>query len=215
MLFLGFGKVCYNKDMTRRGGNNRGKIRRLLSRWRDEWRMTCYGLVLATRKLRFWVFFVPSFVIFGTLLVLLAPGLAGVNLIFTLGFPDGLKVIGDAFLGLFGAGQNFTDWLIVFSISLLQAILIALLAIVWKKRKNAVEVQNAGIAAGLAILGSGCPTCGTALMMPLLSGVFGTGVLGFAGALSGVVTALAVVVALFTLKKLGPEIYVIMAEEKL
>jgi len=177
--------------------------------------MTFMGLVLATKKLRFWAVFVPSFVIFGTLLVLLAPGLAGVQLIGTFGFPEGLKVIFDAFLGLFGVNQNFTDWIIVFSISLLQAILIALLTIVWKKRKSAAEVQNTGIVAGLAILGSGCPTCGTALMMPLLTGVFGTGALGFAGALSGVVTVAAVIVALFTLKKLGPEVYVIMMEEKL
>ncbi|MBQ6394388.1 hypothetical protein IJH97_01375 [Candidatus Saccharibacteria bacterium] len=191
----------------------RGK--RLLTKWQDEWKMTFMGLVLATKKLRFWAVFVPSFVIFGTLLVLLAPGLAGVQLIGTLGFPEGLKVIFDAFLGLFGVNQNFTDWIIVFSISLLQAILIALLTIVWKKRKSAAEVQNTGIVAGLAILGSGCPTCGTALMMPLLTGVFGTGALGFAGALSGVVTVAAVIVALFTLKKLGPEVYVIMMEEKL
>lgn len=190
-------------------------VKRQLAKWQDEWKMTFSGLILATKKPRFWAVFVPSFVIFGTLLVLLAPGMAGINLIGTLGFPEGLKVIFDAFLGLFGVNQNFTDWVIIFVISLLQASLIALLTIVWKKRKSATEVQNTGIAAGLAILGSGCPTCGTALMMPLLSGVFGTGALGFAGALSGIVTMLAVVVALFTLKKLGPEVYVIMMEEEL
>lgn len=134
-------------------------------------------------------------------------------MIFALGLPDGLKVIFDAFLGLLSIGQNFTDWLIIFSISLLQAIIIAMLSMAWKKRKNTMAAQNTGIAAGLAILGSGCPTCGTALMMPLLSGAFGTGVLSFAGALSGMMTAVAFIVALFTFKKLGPEIYVIMMEE--
>ena len=186
-----------------------------LKKWCErQWEQSKFaisGLLLATKKKHFWLGFVPTFCIFGTLLNLLSGGFAAFNLIGVLGFPDGLKVIWDAFLQTFGINRNFIDWLGIFLLALLQGLLIGLLVVVIKHSKtgtdNSASVQNSGIVAILAILGSGCPTCGTALLTPILTTIFGSGV-ALTGTVSAVVTWLALLLALFTIKKLGYNAYV-------
>lgn len=196
-------------------------VRGWLARWLDECKMAAYGIVLATRYPRFVITTVVSFLVFGTLMNLLAAGGAAIGLI--MAAPDWgnkLKVISDAFLKLFGlAGVIWVDWLMVFVVALLQGIVIGLVVLVWKKRRdeqkqNAANVQTAGLAAGLGVLGAGCPTCGTTLFTPLLVSVFGTGGYPVAGTISGVLTALAVIVILWSLKKMGLEAYVMIVSEK-
>lgn len=137
-----------------------------------------------------------------------------------------LKIIGDGFLSLFGVGRNFWDWLLTFSITILQSILIALVALVWQKKRrsqksqivatatNADHLQNAGLAAGLAILGSGCPTCGTTLLAPVLGTLFSSSSYALAGTISGILTAAAVIVALLSLKRIGGDAYALIISEK-
>ena len=177
----------------------------------EQCKFSVRGLFLATKEKHFWFGFVPTFCIFGTLLNLLSGGFAAFNLIGTLGFPDGLKVIWDAFLQTFGVNRNFVDWLSIFLLALLQGTLIGLLVTVIKYSKkgtdNSASVQNSGIVAILAVLGSGCPTCGTALLTPVLTAIFGSGV-ALAGTVSAMITWLAILLALVTLKKLGYNAYV-------
>ncbi len=188
----------------------------------DEWwehgKFSVRGLFLATKEKHFWFGFVPTFCIFGTLLNLLSGGFAAFNLIGALGFPGGLKVIWDAFLQTFGVNRNFTDWLSIFLLALLQGLLIGLLVTVIKYSKkgadNSASVQNSGIVAILAVLGSGCPTCGTALLTPVLTAIFGSGV-ALAGTVSVVITWLAILLAFFTLKKLGYNAYVAIVTSNL
>lgn len=188
----------------------------------DEWwehgKFSVRGLFLATKEKHFWLGFIPTFCIFGTLLNLLSGGFAAFNLIGTLGFPDGIKVIWDAFLQTFGVNRNFVDWLSIFLLALLQGILIGLLVTVIKYSKkgtdNSASVQNSGIVAILAVLGSGCPTCGTALLTPILTAIFGSGV-ALAGTVSAIITWLAILLALFTLKKLGYNAYIAIITKNL
>ena len=184
----------------------------------EQCKFSVRGLFLATKEKHFWFGFIPTFCIFGTLLNLLSGGFAAFNLISTLGFPDGLKVIWDAFLQTFGVNRNFVDWLSIFLLALLQGILIGLLVTVIKYSKkgtdNFASVQNSGIVAILAVLGSGCPTCGTALLTPVMTTVFGSGV-ALAGTVSAVITWLAILLALFTLKKLGYNAYVAIVTNRL
>lgn len=175
-----------------------------------QWQTAVKGVILATRERRFLVAFVIAFLIFGTIMNLLAGGTAGVKLLFNGSF----SVLAKAFLGLFGVGMSFVDWILVFLISLLQGVLIGLLALVWKTRKDSADLQNTGIVAGLAILGTGCPTCGTTLLAPVVGAVVGGGGLAIAGTVSGILTGAAVVVALFALKKLGMEAYGIMISKE-
>ena len=159
-----------------------------VEKWLDKTKMSAIGIVLACREWQFWTVFVPIFIVFGTLLSLLSGGLGAINLFFVSDFGGKMQILGDGFLGFLGKDRIFLDFLQNIAIALLQALLIALIVIVYKKRKqSSLErkqnekkqkqnetgmLSNAGIAAGLALLGSGCPTCGTTLITPIVASIF-------------------------------------------
>lgn len=212
--------LCYNNNMSR-GGKTWS-----WARWFDEWRLAGSGILLATRERRFVLTALLTFVIFGTIMSLLSGSTAAWSLFWATDLAGKLAIIGDGFLALFGVGRSFLDWLLLFSIAVLQAILIGLVALVWQKKRrsqssqvaataaNADNLQSAGLAAGLAVLGSGCPTCGTTLLMPLIGTLFSTSSYALAGVISGVLTAAAVLVALLTLKRLGNDAYALIVSER-
>lgn len=203
-----------------------GGYKHRLERWADEWKMAVSGIVLATRERRFLCAALLTFIIFGTLINLLSGSTSALDLFWAADLPGKLSIIGNAFLAIFGIGRNFWDWALLFFITLLQSILIGLVALVWQKRRrnkkeqvvataqNADNVQSAGLAAGLAILGSGCPTCGTTLLMPLLGTLFSSSSYMLAGILSGLLTAAAVLLALWSLKRIGKDAYVMIISER-
>ena len=147
---------------------------------------------------------------------LLSGGLSKFELIRIQGFPKGLRIIGESFLGIFGVNQPFFDWLPVFFIALLQGVLIGLIVLLWKKKReqNSANLEKAGIITGLIALGAGCPTCGTTLITPLIGAIFSTGSLSIAGTISTVVTWLAIIIAILSIKRLGEETYVTIVNEQ-
>ena len=185
-------------------------------KWCDEFVLAGKGILLATKEKRFWYGFIPSFFFFGLLINLLQGGFSKFELMHALGFPHCFKIIADSFLAIFGVNQPFFDWLPVFAISLLQGILIGLIVLLWQKKKdqNSANLEKAGIITGLIALGAGCPTCGTTLLTPLLGAIFSTGSLAIAGTISIIVTALAIIIAILSLKRLGEETYVIIINEE-
>ena len=185
-------------------------------KWCDEFVLASKGILLATKEKRFWYGFIPSFFFFGLLINLLQGGFSKFELMHALGFPHCFKIIADSFLAIFGVSQPFFDWLPVFAISLLQGILIGLIVLLWQKKKdqNSANLEKAGIITGLIALGAGCPTCGTTLLTPLLGAIFSTGSLAIAGTISIIVTVLAIIIAILSLKRLGEETYVIIINEE-
>ena len=184
-------------------------------KWCDDFVLAGKGILLATKEKKFWLGFVIAFLFFGTLMNLLSGGLSKFELMGALGFPKNLRIIGEAIIGIFGFNMIFTDWIFVFFISLLQGILIGLIVLLWnKKNKNSENVQKVGIITGLIALGAGCPTCGTTLITPLLGMIFSTGSFAIAGIVSNVVTVLAIVIAILSLKRMGLEMYAIIINEK-
>ena len=185
-------------------------------KWCDEFVLAGKGILLATKEKRFWCGFVPAFLFFGLLMNLLSGGTAKFELMSAVGFSGSLKIIGDSLLGIFGFNHPFLDWLPIFAISVLQGILIGLIVLLWKKKKdqNSANLEKAGIITGLIALGAGCPTCGTTLLTPLIGAIFSTGSLAIAGAISTIVTWLAIIIAILSLKRLGEETYVIIINEK-
>ena len=185
-------------------------------KWLDGFVLAGNGILLATKEKRFWCGFIPAFLFFGTLLNLLQGGFSKFELMGALGFPESFKIIGSAILGIFGVNQPFLDWLPIFAISLLQGILIGLIVLLWKKKKdqNSANLERAGIITGLIALGAGCPTCGTTLLTPLIGAIFSTGSLAIAGVISTIVTILAIVIAILSLKRLGEETYVTIINER-
>lgn len=194
-------------------------------KWCDEFVLAGKGILLATKEKRFWYGFVPSFLFFGLLMNLLAGGTSKFELMGALGFPDNLKIIGDSFLAIFGINQIFLEWLPIFAISILQGTLIGVIVLLWNKKRaqstkntnnttNSANLEKAGIITGLIALGAGCPTCGATLITPLIGAIFSTGGLAIAGTISTIVTWLAIIVAVLSLKRLGEETYVIIVNER-
>ena len=188
-------------------------------KWCDEFALAGKGILLAAKEKRFWYGFVPSFLFFGMLMSLLAGGTTKFELMATLGFPESLKILGHSFLAIIGYNQPFLDWLPIFAISILQGILIGLIVLLWNKKRqnastNSENIEKAGIITGLIALGAGCPTCGATLITPLIAAIFSTGSLAIASTISIVVTLLAIVIAIFALKRLGVETNAIIINEK-
>ena len=188
-------------------------------KWLDEFVLAGKGILLATKERKFWYGAIPSFIFFGMLMNLLSGGTSKFELMGTLGFPENLQIIGSSFIAIFGVNQPFLDWLPIFLIAILQAILIGLIVLLWDKKRetkgqNAENLEKAGIITGLIALGAGCPTCGATLLTPLIGAIFSTGSLAIAGTVSTIVTVLAVIVAILSLKRLGLETYAIIINEK-
>ena len=185
-------------------------------KWLDGFSLAGKGILLATREKRFWYGFVPAFLFFGFLMNLLSGGFAKFELMSALGFPASLQILGSSFINIFGINQPFLDWLPIFAISILQGILIGLIALLWDKKKeqNSANLEKAGIITGLIALGAGCPTCGTTLLAPLIGAIFSTGGLAITGTISTIITWLAIIIAVLSLKRLGEETYVIIINEK-
>lgn len=188
--------------------------------------MALSGLLLATRSPRFLIAAALSFLIFGTLMNFLASSTAAFDLFWATDAAGKWSLVWDSFLANFGIGRNFWDWILLFGIALLQGILIGLMVYVWQKRRNNTKrerllagvhnsdnLQSVGLTAGLAVLGSGCPTCGTTLLMPIIGTIFSSGGYVFASVLSGLLTAGAIILALFTFKRLGKDAYVLALSE--
>ena len=188
-------------------------------KWLDEFVLAGKGILLATKERKFWYGAIPSFIFFGMLMNLLSGGTSKFELMGALGFPQNLQIIWSSFLAIFGINQPFLDWLPIFLIATLQGILIGLITLLWdkkrtKKGQNAESLEKAGIITGLIALGAGCPTCGATLLTPLIGAIFSTGSLAIAGTVSTIVTILAVIIAILSLKRLGVETYAIIINEK-
>ena len=190
------------------------KIYSKLSRWLDEFKLAFYGVLLATRKKRFVITFLIAFVFFGTLLNLLASGGASFGILMRVGFFDKISLLFNAFLGTFGVNREFSDFLFIFLVTILQSTLIGLVVYVYKYRKDTANLQNAGIITGLIVLGSGCPTCGTTIQAPIIISIAGSSGMAIAGTVSWVLTILSILIALFALKKVGFETYAIIKSEE-
>jgi len=185
-------------------------------KWLDEFLLAGKGILLVTKSKRFWAGFIPAFLLFGLLMNLLSGGFSKFELMAATGFSGSLKIISDAFLAIFGINQVFLDWLPIFALSFLQGVLIGLIVFLWHKKRenNSANLEKAGIITGLIALGAGCPTCGTTLLTPLIGAIFSTGSLAIAGVISAIVTILAVIIAILSLKRLGVETYAIIINEK-
>ena len=185
-------------------------------KWLDDFVLAGKGLLLVTKEKHFWLGFIPAFIFFAMLINLLAGGFSKFELMGATGFSGTMTILKDSFLSIFGVNQIFADWLPTFLLAFLQGILIGLLVFLWHKKKENKSggIEKAGLVAGLIALGAGCPTCGTTLLTPLLGAIFSTGSLAIAGTISIIVTVLAVLIAILSIKRLGLESYVIIINER-
>ena len=186
-----------------------------IRKWLDGFPLAGRGILLATREKRFVISAIIAFLFFGTLMNLLSAGFSKFQLMAALGFSGSMGIIWDSFIGVFGWNRIFMEWLPVFLLALMQGILIGLIVLLWKKKQgqNSANVQRAGIVTGLIALGAGCPTCGTTLIAPLLGTIFSSGA-SMVGTVSILITVIAIIIAILSLRRLGEETYVIIVNER-
>ena len=198
------------------------------ARFFDEFALAGRGLLLVSKKKTFWLPFIITFLLFGTLINLLSSGFTSFQLIGGAisdgDFGTAFKILGGAFLGIFGVGKNFLDWFLNFALTFLQAVLIGLVVFVAKhnkkeraekKSERSSGLESSAIVAGLVVLGSGCPTCGTTLIAPIIGALVSgtTGAVALAGTLSTILNVLAILLAILVFRKLGLETYAIIKSE--
>lgn len=197
-----------------------------LARFFDELGLAGRGTLLLMRRKSFWLPFLITFIAFGTLINLLSNGFSSFFLIFsdfkTGDFIGGLGIVKTAFLGIFGVNKNFADWILNFTLTILQSTLISLVVFVSKhnskekKKTTDTGLESSALVAGLAVLGSGCPTCGTTLLAPILGTLLSgaSGAISVAGKISLILNILAILLAIFVFKKLGLTTYAIIKSEQ-
>lgn len=181
------------------------RVKKYLSETKDAFS----SLLYAAKHVRFWVAFVIAFLIFGYLISFLQNFSQNTSLLTSqLEFTDKIEVLVEVPLVL---GSFFTYFfgVLLFFVLILQSICIALL--VFSKKlvniSDAKSVRSSGFSSIIIALGLGCPSCGTSLLAPLVSIIFGSSSLLALGWISNIVTTLALLICLWTIRRLGYIIY--------
>ncbi|MBQ7802789.1 hypothetical protein IJ380_02950 [Candidatus Saccharibacteria bacterium] len=194
-----------------------------LEKWFDEFGLAMRGFLLASKSKSFLISFLLTFLVFGMFINLLSNGFGSFRLMFAGDLKNALSILSGAFLNIFGVNKNFLDWFLNFVLTLLQSALISLVIFISKhnraekKREKADNgVESSALVAGLVVLGSGCPTCGTTLLTPLLGTILSgaSGSVALAGKLSLGLNFLALLLGTFVFKKLGFMTYAIIKSEE-
>ncbi|MDR2336662.1 MAG: hypothetical protein LBE03_00975 [Candidatus Nomurabacteria bacterium] len=194
-----------------------------VERWVDECKLAFDGVLQVLKNWRYVALSVLLFLFFGMLLSFLNNGSTELRLLFSntsLGEKASimLTVLGQ----MFGAdGMSFSR-ILTLVIALFQALAWSLLLFMIKaKKKNKAdkkrrlsEIEEAGVGASLALLGTGCSGCGVSLIAPILGTIFSSSGHLIASITSWVFTLAALILSFFTVKKLGFDGYVIHASER-
>lgn len=164
----------------------------------------------------FLVPFLLCFFIFGFLLNFFASGTANWQLFQLSNLRGKLVLILDTFLAVVGVGRTWPDFFYLTSLNLVQSTLAGLLFFILNFRKQSLpdELQRTGIIASFFLLSSGCPTCGTALLAPVIISILGSSGLALVGTISAVLNSISLLLAFFVFKKIGYEAYIIIEDEK-
>lgn len=111
---------------------------------------------------------------------------------------------------------HMLDWLYTFITAFLQAVNIAMLGLIMKYNKSIASdsAQSIGIVLGLSILGAGCPSCGTSLIMPILVSIFSFSGYAFLGPIIFTIFIFNILVSLAVLNHLAFSYYGIIISNK-
>lgn len=112
------------------------------------------------------------------------------------------SMFGSYFADLFGA--------LLLGLSILQGIALALLIYNLKTNKkiDAKTATGSGVATAAAIVGLGCVSCGTSLLIPIMTLIFSSSAYAFLDAANTIVLILASVLSLYAIYKMGLMIHI-------
>lgn len=200
MLNCGLARAaCYNRGMN--------GFRRLWERWKDDTKMALVGIGLVLRRPKYLLLFVVVFLFFAFILTLFRDGTSTWGLLWS-GISLGDKILLKLEV-LKRVLLNFTDlWgVILMLMALLQGLAVMLLVFGWRAKvasKTTVDgLEASGVGTAIGFLALGCPTCGTSLLIPVLSTVLGSGAVVLAEALGWILAVAAALLLLHAARRLG------------
>ena len=129
---------------------------------------------------------------------------------------DKLGVLGRASLTMLDSFHSLYG-ISLFLLALLQAIVITQLVFTWRNREKNAAIDGAstgGIGAILGFVALGCPSCGVGLLSALLSAIAGASAAALATSIGVIFTALAFLLMIYTVIRLGYVDYIIIVNKK-
>lgn len=170
----------------------------------NSWKASGKGLKTAMSRWQFWAIAIPVTLFFIFLFNLLSSGNNFLQLLIALPFLDKFIVVGQIYQE-FAVNILSLDKILVLIAAFGQGAVVATIVFLWKSRRELDDksvLRSAG-ASLIALIGAGCPMCGGTILFPILLSIFGAGAAAFLQSVSWVLMALAIVVIVFALKRLG------------
>lgn len=204
--------------MGKRKISLRHKLRNFFEMIADRSKFALVGTGQLLKRPKYLISFIVSLIIFLYILSFFRDGSGNWQLL-TSGLELGRKfeVLGRVFIGVF---ENFTSLggIILVFLAILQALIIPLLIHSWKNREKDQVIDGAStgsIGAIFGFLALGCPTCGVGLLTPILSAIAGASALALTETVGNILTALAFLLLLYTVIKLGYVAFINISNEKI
>jgi hypothetical protein len=194
------------RTLSTQNHQRRSNVGHALRRWLKRWRVAGGGIGQVLRRPKYLVFALIIAGIFVIILSLLSVGTTDIALIFGPGldYAGRLQVLGANLGGFFVNLLSPANFLILL-LSLAQGVLFALIIFYakYQKRLDDRGVLGGSAAGILALIAAGCPTCGTSLLMPVLTALFSSAAYTIFASLSLLVMVIAFIFVLFSLRRLG------------
>jgi hypothetical protein len=191
-----------------------------LARWMDGLKLVCTGTGMVLKRGQFAFIAVLVFALFSIVTTMLGAGSTELRLLFSsISLDEKLGVLGALIARTFGVDGMSAEKSMMLVVALLQGVAIALLVYVWRRKKKekfdvADGVSKTSIGATLALLGAGCSSCGTSLLFPIVSMIFGASGLVASAIIGWVFVIGALALLVFSIKKLGFYAYIITVSER-
>jgi hypothetical protein len=192
------------------------KVRKIFGKWWKRVILAWRGIGYVMRRPRYLVLAGLVAILFAFILTLTANGTTDLRLLFSgLSIGDTLHVVGGIFVRTVTNLPSITG-ILTWLLAICQGVLIALLIFNMQANRKLDDraVLDSSFASILAILGAGCPTCGTSLLMPVLTAVFSSAAYTALGVIINVILLIAFILVLMALRRLGFLSHLIMSREQ-
>jgi hypothetical protein len=185
---------------------------KFLKRLKVSWR----GILFVMRRPKYIILTVAVALLFAIILTMTSSGTTDWQLLFSsISAGDKFGILGTVFLRVFTNLLTFDGWLILL-LSICQGVAIALLVFNFREQHHVDDksLLRSSVASVIAIVGAGCPMCGTSLLIPLLTTIFSTSAYVIFDSISNFVMLIAFALMLFALRRLGFVSFTVMNSKK-
>ena|GEM_PF-1671866 len=183
------------------------KMRGRWERWVDDTKLACVGVGMVLKKPKYVIIGVLAVLLFAYILTLFKDGTSTWGLLWSnISFGDKIQLKFEVWGRVLGNLSSLWG-LVLMLLALLQGLTVMLLVFGWRARvrskHTAAGLEAGGVGTAISFLALGCPTCGTSLLVPILTTALGSGAAVMAETLGWVLATAAVVLLLHAARRLG------------